>query len=91
VPVGRFYKPGLNAGSYLAMQTDGNAVVYPGTSSGSIIPLSNTANDPGAALYVQSDGNVVVYANGAAVWASGTNDDRGSTLCTNGALYRANT
>jgi len=82
------YKPSLNAGSYLAMQTDGNAVIYPGTSSGTTIALSNTYNNPGAALYVQSDGNVVVYAaNGTPLWASGTNNDRGSTLCTNGVLY----
>jgi hypothetical protein len=80
------YKPGLNAGSYLAMQTDGNAVIYPGTSSGSTIALSNSYNNPGAALYLQSDGNVVVYDNGTALWASGTNNDRGSTLCTNGTL-----
>ena len=85
---GETYSPSLNAGSYLAMQTDGNAVIYPGTSSGSTIGLSNTPNNPGAALYVQSDGNVVVYAaNGTALWASRTNDDRGSALCTNGALY----
>jgi hypothetical protein len=85
---GETYSPSLNAGSYLAMQTDGNAVIYPGTSSGSTIGLSNTDNNPGAALYVQSDGNVVVYgADGTALWASGTNLDRGSALCTNGVLY----
>jgi len=80
------YQPALNAGSYLAMQTDGNAVLIPGTGS-SVFGVSGSNGNPGAALYLQSDGNVVIYsANGTALWASGTNNDRGSTLCTNGTL-----
>jgi hypothetical protein len=81
------YQPALSAGSYLSMQTDGNLVLYAGSSSGSNVVLSNTANNPGASLVVQADGNVVVYApNGTALWSSGTNNDRGSTLCTGATL-----
>ncbi len=86
---GPSYQPTLNAGSYLDMQSDGNLVVYPGTSSGATIGLSNTPTDAGAYLRVQNDGNVVVYTkNGStALWSSGTNADRGPALCTNGTLH----
>jgi hypothetical protein len=52
------------------MQTDGNLVVYAGTT-----PLwnSNTAGFPGAFLAVQDDGNVVIYAPGNIVlWQTNT-------------------
>ena len=56
---------------YLAMQTDGNLVVY---GNGCVIWASNTAGTGGANyLAMQGDGNLVVYTSaGKAVWASNT-------------------
>jgi hypothetical protein len=53
----------------------------------SVATGTTTTGDAGAYLKVQSDGNLVVYTpTGKAVWSSGTNDDRGTALCTNARL-----
>lgn len=55
----------------LAMQSDGNLVIYTG---GGAIPVSNTFGNPGAFLRMQDDGNLVVYsADGVALWTTSTN------------------
>ncbi|MEO7113152.1 MAG: phage tail tip lysozyme [Polyangiaceae bacterium] len=55
----------------LAMQSDGNFVLYGSQSD----PLwsSRTNGDNGADLAVQTDGNLVVYGGSRALWDSGTN------------------
>jgi hypothetical protein len=45
----------------LAMQTDGNLVLY---DNGSFVWNSNTAGNPGAYAVLQTDGNFVVYGGG---------------------------
>jgi hypothetical protein len=63
---------GLNGGSFVAMQGDGNFVAYPGPGI-TATWASNTAGYPGAYLAVQSDGNVVIYdATNQWRWQSGT-------------------
>lgn len=58
-----------NPGSYLAVQNDGNSVVY--NANGTPLWASNTAGNPGTNLTVQDDGNVVVYnASGTPLWKS---------------------
>ena len=65
-------------GDALAMQTDGNLVVY--TKRGAIWS-SGTAGSHAALLVVQTDGNVVEYtAAGRAVWSAGTNNLPASTV-----------
>lgn len=60
-----------NPGAQLAMQPDGNAVVY--SVSGRALWQSGTAGFPGAQLVLQADSNAVVYTStGRAVWQSGT-------------------
>jgi hypothetical protein len=77
--------PAPNA--YLAMQTDGNLVLYPqGTGLGALW-ATGTDGNAGGYLTVQTDGNVVVYsASGSPVWQSGTNSFRGGELCTDDTL-----
>ena len=59
---------GGNAGAYLVMQGDGNAVVY---RAGRALWHTHTAGNAGARLVMQSDANLVVYrAGGSAAWAS---------------------
>jgi hypothetical protein len=88
---GATYSQALQPGSYLAMQGDGNLVLVT-QSSGTTIDISssepNLGSNAGAYLQLGNDGNLVVYSagGGAALWQSGTNLDRGSTLCTNGTL-----
>jgi peptidoglycan hydrolase-like protein with peptidoglycan-binding domain len=61
----------------LAMQSDGNVVVY----SGSTVRWSSKTFKTGSTLEMQSDGNLVVYAPGhLAVWATGTNSRSNATL-----------
>ena len=67
------YKPGgwcLDNGTQkLAFQSDGNLVLYSGST---VLWASNTATTSGY-LNFQVDGNVVIYnGNGSAVWASKT-------------------
>lgn len=55
----------------LAMQDDGNLVIYTGSGG---IGISNTSGNPGAFLRMQDDGNLVIYStNGAALWSTRTN------------------
>lgn len=61
----------------LAMQADGNLVLY---WEGRPLWASNTAKHPGAVLAMQGDGNLVVYEGNRPIWSSGT--DRGGN-----ALY----
>ncbi len=56
-------RPG--AGAYVAMQTDGNFVVYNG---GSAKWSSNTSGFPGSDIVLQDDGNLVVYQGSRAIW-----------------------
>jgi murein DD-endopeptidase MepM/ murein hydrolase activator NlpD len=61
-----------------SIQSDGNVVLYEGSRP---IWASNTSGNPGSLFVVQSDGNVVVYkSNGQAIFNTGTNGNRKSTL-----------
>lgn len=68
-----------NNGNYvLAMQRDGNLVIYSGTSA---LWASNTAGKPVAVCIMQGDGNLVLYNNSTqAVWASNTSGRAGAHL-----------
>ena len=60
----------------LCMQSDGNLVVYSGSSvlDGNGVLPSNTSGNQGAFLRMQDDGNLVIYSSdGAALWSSNTN------------------
>ncbi|HEY2370323.1 MAG TPA: lectin, partial [Polyangiaceae bacterium] len=58
------------AGHTLAMQGDGNLVLYDAASKP--VWASNTSGHVGATLAVQNDGNLVVYQAGTPLWASNT-------------------
>lgn len=60
----------FSANAELAMQTDGNLVVY--TRTGRRPLWSPHKYGTGAWLTLQSDGNLVVYTNNGAIWATGT-------------------
>jgi hypothetical protein len=61
---------------HLAMQTDGNVVLYRGTAA-----LWNTNTRDGVRLINQPDGNLVLYrADGTAVWSSKTSGNGRSVL-----------
>jgi hypothetical protein len=61
---------GRGSNCTLAMQTDGNLVIYNGTTP---VWDSRTWGHPGAHLAAQWDGNMVIYtSNGAALWATNT-------------------
>lgn len=61
-----------SSGEYtLAMQTDGNAVVYDNYSS-TAIWNSGTQGSGAVRLIMQTDGNLVIYTPTAAVWNTGT-------------------
>lgn len=71
---GTYTKP---PGAWLAMQTDGNLVIYrKGGTCGcgaDAYWASGTNNHPGAYVTMQNDGNVVIYdSTGHALWASKT-------------------
>jgi hypothetical protein len=79
------YITSLNGQSVLIMQTDGNLVMYSGSSTARW--SSGTNGHPGAYLIVQPDGNVVVYApNGQPLWWTGTNSVTRFTMQTDGNL-----
>lgn len=60
-------------GAYeLAMQGDGNLVVYMLGGPVRAVWASNTGGHPGAIAAMQGDGNLVVYQAGHALWDSGT-------------------
>ncbi len=62
---------GGKPGAGLAMQTDGNIVVWYNNAP---VWASNTAGLGTANMYMQTDGNLVAYnGNGTGVWGSGTN------------------
>ncbi|KPI14366.1 Curculin domain protein (mannose-binding) lectin [Actinobacteria bacterium OV450] len=72
----------------LAMQDDGNLVIYAvGNPGGPRLPLwsSGTYGNPGAYALMQDDGNFVVYKRdggpdkGGALWATGTYGNRNTT------------
>jgi hypothetical protein len=80
--------PALVPGSFLAMQTDGNLVLYSPT--GTAVWASNSAwgemgqSSPWAgplSLVMQTDGNLVVYNGSQPIWATGGNNFSGSLLC----------
>lgn len=56
---------GGNPGAQLALQTDGNLVLY----SGGRPRWFTGTSGSGAVLALQNDGNLVVYTNGRAAWA----------------------
>jgi hypothetical protein len=78
----------LTPNAYLNMQSHGNLVLYaPG--AGSALWTTGTNPSTGAYAELQTDGNFVVYSStGTALWYSGTNDYRGSTLCTDQTLQQ---
>jgi cell wall-associated NlpC family hydrolase len=53
----------------LIMQTDGNLVLYRGSTA---LWSSGTGGDDGATVTMQTDGNLVLYLNGVAKWNSNT-------------------
>ncbi len=59
----------LDRSTMLAMQTDGNLVLY---KSSKALWATGTYGNPGAFAVLQWDGNLVVYGSGRAVFASGT-------------------
>ncbi len=62
----------------LAMQTDGNLVLYQGSQW---VWKTTTNGNPGAWAVMQVEGNLVVYsASGQALWATPTHDRPGSDL-----------
>lgn len=56
--------------NFLAMQTDGNLVLY--GPNYSVVWASGTSGHPGAHLVMQSDGNLVIYDGWTAIWSTGT-------------------
>ncbi len=68
-----------SSGQYkLAMQGDGNFVLYTGQRA---LWQTKTYPNPGARVIMQTDGNLVVYnASGGALWASGTAGHSGASL-----------
>ncbi len=65
----------LTFGYALAMQTDGNLVLY--TPYETALWNAGTAGNAGATLAIQNDGNLVVYSTaGKALWNSGTVDPK---------------
>ena len=63
----------------LAMQTDGNLVLYP--TNGSYLWQSDTDGNPGTWLDMQTDGNLVLYrADGRFIWQSDTDGNPGAAL-----------
>ena len=59
----------------LTLQADGNLVLYR-NDLGTPIWASGTAGKPADRLTMQNDGNLVLYeAGGAAIWATGTDDN----------------
>jgi hypothetical protein len=63
----------------LAMQTDGNLVLY--RNGAGAIWASSTAGSDGYAAIMQGDGNFVLYGHHSnPLWASGTNGHGGATL-----------
>jgi hypothetical protein len=62
----------------MAMQTDGNFVLYAGNQA---LWQSHTYPNPGSDVVMQTDGNLVVYsASGHALWQSGTYNQPGDYL-----------
>ncbi|QMU76943.1 hypothetical protein GXW83_15705 [Streptacidiphilus sp. PB12-B1b] len=70
----------LCSGSYeLAMQNDGNLVIYGPT--GAALWYSGTANPGTTDAIGQTDGNFVVYSGGRALWNAGTGGHPGAYTC----------
>ncbi|MFI9273065.1 hypothetical protein ACIGXM_20390 [Kitasatospora sp. NPDC052896] len=70
----------LCSGSYeLAMQTDGNLVVY--GPSGAALWYSGTVNPGTTVADAQTDGNFVVYSGSTALWNSRTGGNPGAYVC----------
>jgi hypothetical protein len=71
----------VNGQYTMAMQTDGNFVLYAGNQS---LWQSHTDNNPNAWVIMQTDGNLVVYSPGPtnvhALWQSGTYNQPGDRL-----------
>lgn len=65
----------------LAMQADGNAVLYDTGANHKVLWNSGTFGNQDARLVAQGDGNVVVYSTAnKALWNSGTQGNPGATL-----------
>jgi hypothetical protein len=71
----------VNGQYTMAMQTDGNFVLYAGNQS---LWQSGTSGNPNAWVIMQTDGNLVVYSPGPtdvhALWQSGTSNQPGDRL-----------
>jgi hypothetical protein len=73
-------------GAYLAMQTQGNLVLYPPQQGASAFWATPTAS-PGAALTLSSSGTVAVQAfDGTVLWQALAANDEGLMLCAGGSL-----
>ena len=85
----------INGQYTLAMQTDGNLVLYAGNQA---LWQSGTSGNPNAWVIMQSDGNLVVYSPGPtnvhALWQSGTYNQPGDRLVVqpdgNAVIYNSN-
>lgn len=56
--------------NFLAMQGDGNLVLY--GPNYSVVWMSGTNGHPGAHLVMQNDGNLVIYDGPTGIWSTGT-------------------
>ncbi|MFI0418684.1 hypothetical protein [Spongiactinospora sp. 9N601] len=72
-----------NGAYLLAMQSDGNLVMYDRAKKA--IWSSGTGKQPGASAVMQKDGNLVVYSTAKRpLWSSGTGDTPGAFLAVQG-------
>ncbi|HEX3563918.1 MAG TPA: hypothetical protein VHU17_00985 [Acidimicrobiales bacterium] len=73
-------------GAYLAMQTQGNLVLYP-PQAGAALFSTPTADSPGSYLTLSTSGIVAVQAaDGAVQWQALPANDEGLMLCAGGSL-----
>jgi hypothetical protein len=73
--------PALVAGSYLAMQTDGNLVLYSASNSAIWASGSNGSWPGPISLSLQNDGNLVISDGNGPIWSTNGNIYAGSLLC----------
>ena len=63
------WQSATSGGSKLAMQRDGNLVIYSAT--GKVLWATNTEGNPGATFILQSDGALVIQSSaGKVLWTS---------------------
>jgi hypothetical protein len=67
----------------IAMQLDGNFVVYVGAGADGAVFNSETDQNnltSGAFIRLQDDGNLIIFVGGKAIWSTGTNARSGGIL-----------